>query len=187
MRAFRPFADVVLRLVMGLRRKYVAALAVLALGLGPNCGSTKMTTTTGNKYEPREPTCAFKLVTTLPEGKWEEIAIIDVNPGGYGHNVFRELEDFQEEIRPKVCEAGGDIALATANGYGMWIKATVLKKGEPTAPADAPAPVEPAASAVAQAPPAAPIGCGYDTQCKGDRICVEGACVDPKPAPPPAP
>lgn len=23
-------------------------------------------------------------------------------------------------------------------------------------------------------------GCSYDTQCKGDRICVQGACVDPE-------
>lgn len=31
---------------------------------------------------------------------------------------------------------------------------------------------------------AAPVGCQYDNQCKGDRICVNGACVDPKPAQP---
>lgn len=31
-------------------------------------------------------------------------------------------------------------------------------------------------------PPSAPptaTGCQYDTQCKGDRICKEGQCVDP--------
>ena len=31
-----------------------------------------------------------------------------------------------------------------------------------------------------QAPPATPAavtGCQYDTQCKGDRVCVKGACV----------
>lgn len=36
------------------------------------------------------------------------------------------------------------------------------------------------------APPAPAVdsgGCKYDTQCKGDRICVEGACVDPAGAP----
>jgi hypothetical protein len=39
---------------------------------------------------------------------------------------------------------------------------------------------------------AAKSGCEYDTQCKGDRICSKGACVDPqqpsvdsKPASPP--
>lgn len=62
---------------------------------------------------------------------------------------------------------------------------------------------EPAAAAVASAPqpqptvPAAPTpppaeGCKFDTQCKGDRVCQKGECVDPvktpvDPAPPVAP
>lgn len=42
------------------------------------------------------------------------------------------------------------------------------------------------------ATPAAPAagqrrGCDYDTQCKGDRICVDRACVDPTPEAPAAP
>ena len=35
-----------------------------------------------------------------------------------------------------------------------------------------------------QAPPGlAPLGCGRDLDCKGDRICVDGKCVPPTPAP----
>ena len=30
---------------------------------------------------------------------------------------------------------------------------------------------------------AAPTGCAYDAQCKGDRVCVEGACVAPPSSP----
>ena len=42
--------------------------------------------------------------------------------------------------------------------------------------------------AYAQAPIAPAAGCVKDTECKGDRICVAGACVDPRPvAPIPAP
>jgi hypothetical protein len=46
------------------------------------------------------------------------------------------------------------------------------------------APVVPAPAAVAPemtATPASPCltGCGKDTDCKGDRICVKGACQDP--------
>ena len=36
------------------------------------------------------------------------------------------------------------------------------------------------------APPAA-AGCGKDTDCKGDRICVSGACTDPPPRAPAPP
>jgi hypothetical protein len=41
----------------------------------------------------------------------------------------------------------------------------------------------------AAAAPSVGVGCSYDTQCKGDRICVQGQCVSPPPppAPPPAP
>jgi len=63
------------------------------------------------------------------------------------------------------------------------------------APAPAPVPVPAPAPAPAKAPAAAPLapaapavsaspcltGCGKDTDCKGDRICVKGECVDPPP------
>jgi hypothetical protein len=56
----------------------------------------------------------------------------------------------------------------------------------PAAPAPAPTPVfaPPAVAPVSPAPPATPAtpcltGCGKDTDCKGDRICVNGSCQDP--------
>jgi hypothetical protein len=81
-----------------------------------------------------------------------------------------------------VCKAGGDGAIAFANGYGMWIKATVIKRtGVAAAPAPAAAPVAsaPAAAIPAAASGAEHSGCSYDTQCKGDRICEAGRCVSP--------
>jgi hypothetical protein len=49
------------------------------------------------------------------------------------------------------------------------------------APEQSPAPADPPiAAAAATAPIAAtPPGCQYDTQCKGERICVEGRCTAP--------
>jgi len=147
------------------------------------CGSTNMTPT-GPKQESREANCEFQIFTTQPTG-FAEIAAVDVKPGGYGHNVFTDIADFKEEIRPSVCQAGGDAAIAYANGYGMYIKATILKRLEPG---------EGAAAPTAEAAPAASGGCQFDTQCKGERVCVKGECVDqpsaaaaaPAPAPAPA-
>jgi hypothetical protein len=51
-----------------------------------------------------------------------------------------------------------------------------------TAAEAAPAPAKPAASSP---PPAG--GCQYDTQCKGDRICVGGQCVEAEKKAPEAP
>ena len=53
----------------------------------------------------------------------------------------------------------------------------------PSAPASVPAPAAAVlvAPAPASAPPATPCltGCGKDTDCKGDRICVNGSCQAP--------
>jgi outer membrane biosynthesis protein TonB len=67
--------------------------------------------------------------------------------------------------------------------------APVVAPAPATAAVPAPAPVPAPAKAPAAAPlaPAAPAvsatpcltGCGKDTDCKGDRICVKGECVDP--------
>ncbi|RJO67330.1 MAG: hypothetical protein C4523_09805 [Myxococcales bacterium] len=63
-------------------------------------------------------------------------------------------------------------------------EASALTPSPAAAPAaDATAPVEtPAADApapAAEADTSALDGCRYDTQCKGERICVEGRCADP--------
>jgi hypothetical protein len=157
----------------------VGTVSLVVWGIG--CGSTKMTPT-GPDVEAREANCEFRMFTTAPEG-YAEVAAIDVKPGAYGHNVFTELGDFKEEIRPAVCQAGGDAAIAYANGYGMYIKATVLKRlatsARASTPVDGAQPDVPA-SAATKAP--AEAGCHYDTQCKGDRVCVKGECVDASPA-----
>lgn len=50
-----------------------------------------------------------------------------------------------------------------------------------------PSPAAAAAAPAVSTPAAAPVqsGCQYDAQCKGDRVCVKGECVDPAPTSPP--
>ena len=123
--------------------------------------------TASGSHQPSRPAdCEFRIFTVLPGPGYIEVGTVDVTPGPYGANVYRDLGGFYDKIRPLVCQAGGDAALAQANGLGMYIKATVLKyTGE--------VPV------VAVPQPAAISGCQFDTQCKGERVCVQGACVDP--------
>jgi hypothetical protein len=84
-----------------------------------------------------------------------------------------------------VCKAGGDAVIALANGNGQYIKGTVLKRIAASAPAQ-PQPPPP----VVVAPPVpgeqTAGGCQYDTQCKGDRVCVNGTCTAPTPVSAPA-
>jgi hypothetical protein len=79
---------------------------------------------------------------------------------------------FKQQISSQVCSAGGEAAIAQSNGIGAYVKATVIKYV--AAP--------PLPQAVPPAREAASAGCQYDTQCKGDRVCVQGACVS-SPAP----
>jgi hypothetical protein len=142
---------------------------VMAFGI-LGCGSTAVTAT-GPEQEPRERTCEFEILTSTPLIGYKEIGTIDVTPGAYGVDVFTDLSRFKRHIREQVCRLGGDAAIASANGYGMYIKASIMKRIAPEAP------TQPIAAAVAAQ--GMPMGCAFDSQCKGDRICVEGKCQDP--------
>jgi hypothetical protein len=169
---------------------HLRLLAVLLLPLTPSisaCASGTVLTQTGPAYPPRDPRCEFLAFAAQPSTGFVQIGTVDIDPKSWA--PFERLDDFKAEIRPYVCKAGGDAVIAYVNGHGWYIKAIVLKQvTAPTAPAAASAPPAPPPP-VAQPtpPPAAPsgTGCQYDTQCKGDRICENGACVAP--APPAAP
>ncbi len=150
---------------------------IVVCGLLTACGSTTMTRS-GPSYPARADDCEFTLLTTPAEG-YAEIGAIDVEGGAGGSNMYRKLDDFKYEIRPHVCRAGGDAAIAYPNGDGLYIKATILKRVDV-------APATETAATPAMAMPAVASGCQYDTQCKGDRICTDGKCVAP-PAPAPVP
>jgi hypothetical protein len=83
----------------------------------------------------------------------------------------------------------GIIALAVDGGSGSWrvleiqqlsvelqpIATAKPARPAPPGPASVPAP-PPESSPPAAAPPG---GCQHDAQCKGNRICVAGSCVEP--------
>ena len=142
----------------------LSALSILG------CGVQTSLTRTGPRLPPRPENCEFEMLTGAPSGSYVELGTLDLTAGG-----TTNLGEFRSGIRPQVCRAGGDAALAIANGYGIYIKATVLKRVDCPAPTGAGAgPGTPPSQ-----PPAAASGCSFDTQCKGDRVCVQGACVDP--------
>jgi hypothetical protein len=122
-----------------------------------------------------------------PPDDYDQIAVIDV-PFHYA-----KLTEFESFIRASVCEAGGEAIYATTDRAGAYAHAMVLKHVYPegtrcsvfdvNAPpgVDCASPLPPPAF-----PPPTPIGCQYDTQCKGDRICTEGKCASPSVSPLPA-
>jgi hypothetical protein len=143
----------------------VLAVVVASVALS-GCTNSRLTRT-GPAYPAKPHDCRFHLFTTPPEGAWTEVGVIDSQAG------HTRLDRFEKAIAKHVCESGGDAALVWMNGNGQYIKATVLVELAPPAPPLAPAPVP------APVPAPATQGCQHDNQCKGDRICVEGACVVP--------
>jgi len=144
--------------------RHLALFLATAFSLA-GCGSVALTRT-GAPQAARPANCTFQVLTAAPAGNFVEVGTLDVT----GVDSSDNLASFKTNIAPRVCEAGGDAVIAMANGYGYYIKATVLKAepGGTSAPNLTQGSV-PAPSAG---------GCTFDTQCKGDRVCTKGECVE---------
>jgi hypothetical protein len=93
-------------------------------------------------------------------------------PGG---EVLVQRYPTELSVGPVVSCASGVLLLVPLLGCFYVTKPVsheIMVQVEP-----APAPVPPPSVILTPAP--APAGCAKDTDCKGERICVEGACVDP--------
>src|SRR5262245_21246668 len=85
----------------------------LLLALAGCTGSTTWTRT-GAPQRPRPPNCDFQIFTVATEG-YMEIGTIDYSYTAEVSNI-KTLGEFRARIRSTVCEAGGDAAIAFANG-----------------------------------------------------------------------
>jgi hypothetical protein len=106
----------------------------------------------------RGPRCDFAVLSVPPAEGFVELGTIVAE----GESV----EGFRNEIASLVCQAGGDAVIAPQDKSGLHERATVIKLGSLSSSPQTAAP--------------ATDGCRFDTQCKGDRICVQGSCVEPE-------
>jgi hypothetical protein len=98
-----------------------------------------------------------------------------------------ELDKFKSIISPHVCNAGGDAAVAFANGYGTYIKAAILKRADAapaeSSPATAPAhAADHAAKSNAPPEPQTPKNAcvpGTTQTCVGPGACAGGQACRP--------
>lgn len=106
-------------------RLSLVALASLALcSCVPNYSITRTGTAS---LVAKQPGCDFSIVTTKAERPYEEIGIVDFVTGFITGPSARDASTFKEAIRGKVCELGGDAVFAEVNGYGQYIRGTVLR------------------------------------------------------------
>lgn len=141
------------------------------MGLG--CASTSTSGTVhfspaGPPRAARANNCTFEVFSLRPAQGYEEVGTLNLEPTA---NLFspdrlpRTIAALKERIGPEVCRAGADAVFAIPT-LQYYIQVTLL--GATGAVGAAPASTDDA-------------GCQFDTQCKGDRICVNHACTAPRP------
>jgi hypothetical protein len=101
--------------------------AVILLLLMPACATSFVTTRTSTgPVTPSAPHCSFAVLTSRAARPYEELAILDVKPDGMGFSI-RNAGDFKKLVEAEVCSLGGDAVFAEINGYGGYVRGTVLR------------------------------------------------------------
>jgi hypothetical protein len=83
-----------------------------------------------------------------------------------------------------MCITGNEASCKKLNP--AWVAPLKLPPPPPPADPTSAAPATAPTTAPAAAPAGTNGGCSRDTDCKGDRICVQGSCVEPAAKAPPA-
>ncbi len=102
-------------------------LSLLVLVVG--CSLTpsyKLTASTKTPPASKPPTCEFRVVNMPPQGNFEEIATL--TPEDYAAS---DPEKFKSVVQADVCRVGGDVAITEVNGFGQYVRGTVLRKTAP--------------------------------------------------------
>lgn len=99
----------------------LALWPALVLLFASSCVTYTLTQTAAH-VDPKPAGCDFVIATTKLDREYEEVGILDKNMG-----MASTAADFKEFVRPQVCALGGDAVIAEINGYGYYIRGTVVR------------------------------------------------------------
>src|SRR5260221_417808 len=105
---------------MGLLRR----LSLLCLTASA-CAPYGFTATTQNAGTAKPAGCAFDILTTRPDQPFVEVGIFDVSSRLF--SLPSDAGTFKKAVSDDVCRVGGDAVLAEINGYGAYVRGTVLR------------------------------------------------------------
>ncbi|MBL0220383.1 MAG: hypothetical protein IPQ07_41750 [Myxococcales bacterium] len=91
----------------------------------------------GGAANPKPDQCTYEVLTTPPGKPFDELGVLDVNPGR--GQIPESIPAFRSMATAGVCKAGGDAVIVFANGFGQYMKGTVIRY-KPEAPAPAATP-----------------------------------------------
>ena len=141
-------------LVSAVQINYHQAMNRFALMMVALTGCASTFIATGRSYAPRPRGCDLVVLTMPPSGGYVEIGSIE------SWSVRRGVDELKLDFGDMACGAGGDALYASSTTLHDGLSTvTVLKKTGALAGES---------------------GCQFDTQCKGDRVCVNHDCVDPR-------
>jgi hypothetical protein len=86
----------------------------------------KLSASAPTQPAPHAATCDFRVVNTIPDGKYDEIATLSID--WETGTAAMDPDDFKLRVRPDVCRVGGDVVITEINGYGAYVRGTVLRK-----------------------------------------------------------
>ena len=104
-----------------MKRSLASMICLAAIGCA-GMASADRYAQTGPKREAKPANCEYQLLTTVPARAYEELGIVDAY-----QSQTRDTAVFVDGMRPHVCAAGGDAAIAEKAGNGYYIKATVIR------------------------------------------------------------
>jgi hypothetical protein len=115
---------------------------VLLTACSPSYAFRTTTATTATTAPPREAQCRFDILTVAPSRPFDEVGIVEghASPWGVGVN---DVDEFREQIARAVCSHGADAVLAEINGFGQYVRGTLIHyraadAAPPASPAGAP-------------------------------------------------
>ena len=114
------------------------AVSSLVLLAGCMTFGYSYTPTTRNVAAAREPNCDFDLLSMRPDRPFRELGVIErVGPVSRGGSSFAAA--FKANVGEGVCLAGGDAVVTEVNGFGQYIRGTIIEyRDQPSRPAPAP-------------------------------------------------
>ncbi|MBJ6761266.1 hypothetical protein JGU66_10865 [Myxococcaceae bacterium JPH2] len=120
-----------------MNRAIWACLGLLAGGCVPRIEYAKTTSITAPA---REATCQFDIITTRPDRPFDELGVIDLPARSNPTSLPSSVTEFRAVAQPHVCAAGGDGVITEVNGFGQYIRGTVIHYRTAAQPAPTPAP-----------------------------------------------
>ena len=104
--------------------KYLNFFILITIIFTQGCSAFMSYSNTSDKTYPSKPNdCDFKIkVTDTNLADYEEIGVVNGCAGQ------KDINSYKGTIQPDVCKAGGDLVVASTNGYGVFCQGIVFKK-----------------------------------------------------------